>query len=1806
MTAEKFVPHPFSEEDGARLYRTGDVCRYLEDGKIEFLGRVDGQVKVRGYRIELSEIEAALNEHSSVRQSVVIAREDERGGKRLLGYVVGEEEATVAELKRHLRKRLPEYMVPETILFLDEMPLLLSGKIDRDRLPNSDRAYFASNVTYIAPRTELEHAIAAVWEELLQVKQVSIHDNFFDLGAHSLMMAQVASKLRDIIQRELPVITLFQYPTISALAEYLAQEGADISVPQMGGDFVGVHVDNVFARDENESRRSLTRVYGITRSDSHSTARLKRPSDIAIIGMSGRFPQAPTIDDFWRNLCDAREAVISFSDSQLLAAGVAPHLLADPRYVKAGTYLDGIDLFDASFFDINPREAEILDPQQRLFLQSAWHALESAGYVPERFPGLIGLFAGAGASHYFFTVLLSNPDLLAIVGAFQVGIANDKDFLPTRVSYKLNLRGPSVAVQTACSTSLVAVHLACQSLLLGECDIALAGGVSIAISQGAGYLYREGDISSSDGHCRAFDAHASGAIGGSGLGIVALKRLADARADGDNILAVIKGSAVNNDGSSKVGYTAPSIDGQARVIAEAQAIAGVDPATITYVEAHGTGTALGDPIEVAALTQTFRAATDKSGFCAIGSVKTNVGHLDAAAGVTGLIKTVLALKHRQIPASLNFEQPNPQIDFARSPFYVNTELRQWENNGVPRRAGVSSFGIGGTNAHLVLEEAPKVEPSEVAEGWQLLVLSARSDSALTKMTARLAAYLKQHPELNLADVAYTLQEGRKAFAHRLFVVCRDLSEAIAVLEERDSPRHSYRAVAGERATSVVYMFPGQGVQYVGMGRELYEQEPEYRSVIDRCAEIAAEELEIDLRRALYPNPEGGAEEEAQAVDLINQTHITQVALFAVELGLARVWQRKGVQPTAMIGHSLGEYVAGCLAGVMSEEQAIKLVAKRGALMREATSGAMLAVSTGENEMREQLRKAGSRLEVAAINGPQQCVVSGEPEAITELKRRLDEAGIGSKRLKTSHAFHSWMMEKVAGKYEREVGKVELKKPTIRYISNLSGKWISAEEAQDSNYWGRQMRAPVRYWEGLQQIGREIKERVLLEVGPGKTLSQLGRKLNGEGRQGVVETLGEEAEGGVRAVVEAVGKLWAHGVEIEWKKWRKGSRRRVELPGYPFDEERYWVEEVKERARVGVDKRRKALGEWFYAPIWREAAVMTNSGEAKEARRWLILADEVGIGDRIAAGLEQQGCAVTRVKKGARYERRGDREYWIRVGEADDYKALLGELNERGEWPEKIVHLFSLSQREDGKTSGWEDQIDEAAKAGFYSLVYLAQGIGQRKGADEVEVMVVSNGVAELVGDEEMKTEKATLIGPIKAMRQEYPHVMSRYIDVIVPPSGSRQEDRLVSQLIKDLNTTSVDLVTAYRGNYRWAQTYEARPIAPAPIGKGLRPTGVYLITGGLGGIGMALAEYLAHTVRARLVLTGREGLPERSEWDWLVGQTAVHEDIRWKIHKIRELEEMGAEIEVIKADVSKENEMREVVRRTQRRFGPINGVIHAAGIVGEQSITPIKDITLSNSSLLFRPKVHGLFVLEKIFQHADLDFCLLFSSLSSVLGGWGFAAYSGSNIFMDTFVRNHNRISTVPWISINWDGWQLTRDDNHKGAGPGLIGADFAIKPAEGVEAFQRIISMNIGGQVIVSTTNLQSRIDRWINIGSQGSEQRRKRPVPISGHSRRELQTAYVAPRNDLEQSIAAIWQNLLGIEQIGIHDDYFELGGNSLLAIQYLSNLRYTFDVEIPIRSIFEKSTIAEQGKIIEEALIEEIEGLPEEEVSSLRKEK
>ena len=818
---------------------------------------------------------------------------------------------------------------------------------------------------------------------------------------------------------------------------------------------------------------------------------------VAIIGLAGRFPGARDIDEFWTNLLEGRESISTFSPEELEPAGAAEmEARQQPNYVRSRGVLDGVEFFDAEFFGFNPSEAAVVDPQQRVFMETAWQALENAGHDPRRFVGPIGVFAGMSNNTYWFQNLAARQDVTDLVGWVTTMMGNEKDYLATRVSYKFDLRGPALNIQTACSTSLVTVVVAVQSLLSYQCDMALAGGISITLPQKRGYLYQEGEITSPDGHCRTFDQHAEGTVFGNGVGVVTLRRLSDALEDGDTIYAVIKGAAMNNDGSSKVSFTAPSVEGHAGVIGLAQALAGIDPATITYVEAHGTATPLGDPVEIAGLTQAFRAggATD-TGFCAIGSVKSNIGHLDAAAGVAGLIKTTLALHHETLPPSLHFSAPNPRLELESSPFRVVTSRRPWEPiAGSPRRAGVSSFGVGGTNAHVVLEEAPARAAGDAGMTEQLIVLSARSRSALEAATTRLRDHLADHAEVALADVAFTLQTGRRRFPYRRAIVSHSTAEAVALLGD---PETTMTGVGAPEGASVAFLFPGQGAQTVGMARGLYEGDSRFRAEVDECAELLQPLLDLDLREVLYPDLAGSGAEERLA-----STALTQPALFLIEYALAQAWLRLGVEPDGMIGHSVGEYVAACLGGVFTRDDALRLVAERGRLIQELPAGSMLAVRASVDAVAELMP---SSLEIAAENAPNQTVVSGETSVVEEFEARLAEHNLAARRLASSHAFHSAMMDPILEPFSRAVEQTHRATPTRPWVSSLTGDWISSEQVRDAGYWVDQLRRPVRFATGIARL-LEDSARVTLEVGPGRHLTGLTKQAV-PGRSPGVVTLG---------------------------------------------------------------------------------------------------------------------------------------------------------------------------------------------------------------------------------------------------------------------------------------------------------------------------------------------------------------------------------------------------------------------------------------------------------------------------------------------------------------------------------------------------------------------------------------------------------------------------------------------------------------------------------------------------------------------------
>ncbi|MCW3841258.1 SDR family NAD(P)-dependent oxidoreductase [Micromonospora yasonensis] len=1331
---------------------------------------------------------------------------------------------------------------------------------------------------------------------------------------------------------------------------------------------------------------------------------------IAIVGLAARVPGANDVSEFWRNLVDGVESTTELTREEQLARGATAEEVDDPGWVNRAPLVDGYDEFDAGVFGMTAREAELTDPQHRLFLESCYVALQDGGYDPARYDGAIGVYAGTGGNTYLHRYVFRNKRVGgAPHGAVSIATSNSPNYVATNVSYRLDLRGPSLTLHTACSTSLVAFHLACEALRNGECDMALAGGVNIELPH-VGYLGMDG-FTSPDGRCRPFDAGANGTVWGSGVGVTLLKRLSDAIADGDTVRAVVLGNAINNDGAGKVGFTAPSIDGQMGAIAQAVGMAGIDPRTISYVEAHGTGTALGDPIEVAALSAVYTANTDDRGWCGIGSVKSNIGHLSQPSGIVSVIKTVLAMEHGLIPPTINYETPNPAIDFADTPFYVTNTLTKWDTDGGPRRAGVSSFGIGGTNAHVVLEEAPAAYRGERRiRPAHLLRVSAKTPTALDAAVRRLADHLENGggggAELLgsagggaglLADVAHTLRVGRQDHPHRAAVVATDPQAAVAAL--RDA-RKGHRGTADGPAPRVAFLFSGQGSQYAGMGAELYAEDAGFAATVDECAELLRPELGLDLRDLILGR-------DPEAAEKLTETRYTQPALFTVEYALATAWQRAGVTPAAMIGHSIGEYVAATVAGVLSLPDALRVVVARGRLMHSLPAGSMLAVSLDESAVAQRLPEG---LAVATVNGPGTCVVAGETALIEDFAATLKGK---CKKLRTSHAFHSPMMEPILDEFTALMAGVPLRPPAVPFLSNVTGTWITEAQVTDPAYWAAHLRQPVRFGACVATLLAE-GTWALVECGPGKQLANLARMqvAKASEAQRKLTPLGSlpgpgESTGDLATLLGSAGALWCAGVPV--RPAADPDARRVPLPAYPFERRRYWIEPdpVEQVAAAPVETGPRPLPEWFAVPVWRQAAPTRT---VAPLGRCLVLADGPR-GEALVAALRAAGDDPVEVRAGDAFAATTT-GFRLRPGVREDHEALVAALG--ADLPRRIVHAYAL----DGEPAGTDiDAAWAAQDRGFFSALHLVQalaGAGHTADQQGIALDLVTAGIGDIRGDDLVRPEHATLAGLARVLPVELPGLTVRLVDA---DTAARGVAALVAELRSPADPEQPEV--ALRRDRRWVAGYEQVTVDAEGEPGVLREEGRYLITGGLGGIGVTLAEDFARQVRAKLVLLARSGLPERDRWDEHLAVHGGADRAGRAIAAIRRMEAAGAEVLVLAADVTDPEDLRRVREVAVSRFGGLDGVVHAAGLPGG-GMAEIKE--RAEAERVLAPKLAGTIALAQVFGDLPLDFVALCSSITAVIGGFGQVDYCAANNFLDAWARAGAGFR-APVVSQNWGGW---------------------------------------------------------------------------------------------------------------------------------------------------------------------------------------
>jgi acyl transferase domain-containing protein/acyl carrier protein len=1443
---------------------------------------------------------------------------------------------------------------------------------------------------------------------------------------------------------------------------------------------------------------------------------------IAVIGLAGRFPGAENIEQYWHNICNGIESISYFSDEELLESGIDRALIKKANFIKARGVLGNSDLLDAQFFGLHAREAALMDPQHRLFLECAWKAFESAGYCPDNHQGRVGIFGGSSMNTYMLNNLQSLIKNVESVESLQVSIGNDKDSLTTEVAYRLNLKGPAVTIQSSSSTSLTAVHYACQSLLNYESDMALAGGVSVHFPEKSGYLYMEGGTTSSDGHCRAFDAAADGFVAGHGVGVVLLKRVADALADGDTIWAVIKGSAVNNDGAVRVSYMAPGVEGQSEVFAIAQAIAGVNPEDISYIEAHGTGTRVGDPIELTSLKQVFKSVTDKKNFCAIGSVKPNIGHLDSAAGIAGLIKTVLMLKHKKLPPLINFTKPNPEMDIENSPFYINTKLRDWD--AAYRIAGVNSFGMGGTNAHVIIAEPPENQSQAIPKSAALLALSAKTEAALEKVTQNLAHFLEENPYVNLHDVAYTLHAGRNRFEYRMALVCADPADAIRALKASALGRVFTETAEGADKRLLFFLFPAELTPFVPFTASTDQDIPLFKSYVDTCLEYVNPYLEIDLKKIFY----AATHEEMQvSLEEAKEKHTTPLVLFIIEYALARVLLDWGLKPQGMLGQGVGEYVAACLSGVMSLQDALSLV--------------------------------------------------------------IHSNNISNKHILKPSTFNE---------------------PAIPFLSGLSGNWITKAEATNTLYWQQQHQA-IKLPENVKGLLTD-SAAILLEVSP-------GAELVGMIEQNIIaqdSTLKKHLVLSCRPktnsyrtdyanLLETAGRLWLAGCHPDSKKLhlKEGNIcRRIPLPTYPFEYKSHWVEPVKKEkkdmeAEIPLDNKKLASEDWIYVPTWKRELLVNRADYVRQNGPYLVfvpgqLEQTEHQGENLFQQcihiFQDQGLQVIVVSSGQNYAKLAPDHYRMNPLSYEDYQLLIRDLDSSDMLPGNVVDFWSLILSEhDDISSSRVSFLHDCLAYGFNSLLLLVKALEQCPIRKDLLLTVISNKTLDVTGAETIFPEKTTLIGACKVIPQEYSHITCHYLDIILPAPGCTHEKILATQLTQEVRYGAMEnQVIAYRGGQRYIQTVEYSKLSGGPEHKYLlKADGVYMILGGLGTIGYCLAKGLARQGKVKLALTGSTLLPEKEQWDTWLATHGAGDITSMKIKKLQTLGEMGCEAIYIKADLLDIEQMKEALQYIKIKFKYLNGVIDAAGTVNDEIFKPIRHMThsgrpsFSESALNLKTKWDGLYVLEDVLKEENLDFCLLCSSLSAVLGGLGRAEYTAGNLFMDAFAVSRNQSSGSFWMSINWDAFASTSRQYRDFGNPLL---ELAITEEEAEDTFIRILSnYPLRNQYLISTSSLHGRLKKWASANHQDwlSASPSEKPIKkedVAYSPRPDLQNSYIAPQTMLEKKLAEVWGKILGLESVGIHDNFFELGGNSLVGIELVSEIKKRFNCEISSVDIYESPTI------------------------------
>lgn len=1460
--------------------------------------------------------------------------------------------------------------------------------------------------------------------------------------------------------------------------------------------------------------------------------------EIAIVGMDCRMPGADNVREFWENIVNGKDCISFFTDEEMEESGIDRALYSRGNYVKAKGIINHCDRFDNQFFNYTPEEVSLMDPQLRVIHECVYHGLEDAGYPPYRYKGEVGVFLGNFTNYSWLNTLSAGGD--NAVQKLLLGSLNDINNFSTRVAYNLNLRGPAISVETACSTSLVAVHLACQSLLAGDCDMAVAGGVSITVPIKEGYLYEEGMIYSKDGHCHAFSNDANGSVFSDGAGVVVLKILENAIRDNDNIYAVIKGSSINNDGSDKAGFSAPSVNGEARAVRSAMYMAQVFPEDIDYIETHGTATLIGDPIEVEALTKAFH--TIKRNYCALGSVKTNIGHTNNAAGVAGIIKTALALKNKLIPPSLHFSEPNDKINFENSPFYVNTEAKKWKCSGKRRTAGVSAFGIGGTNAHVILEEAPEFTVEDEIDDVNCILLSAKSKKALNAMTEQLERYIETSDDVSVQDIAYTLNRRSGDYKFRRFFLGNTADKKGDFLKKGKNRASEH--IANED-NKLVFVFPGQGSEYKDMMRDLYLKHSVFKENADECAKILEELTEINFIDVLY------SDEQYRSSEI-------QILIFVVEYALAKTLEFYGIAPDILLGYSFGEYAAACLSGVISLHDVLYIIVQRGKLMKKLKGTSMLSVPLNEDKIKEHLNE---KLHLSIIN-EEACTVSGTVEDLEELENKLRNMRMICSKVPAS-ACHCTLLKCIKDDFRRVLEKVNFGKCSKKYISGILAGEIAERQLASVNYWINHMLNPVRFSDSVKAVLDEYGPCTFVEVGPGMNLTALIKRFSfcSDERISVVNmtrnknTIQDDYE----YLLNKICLMWSIGYNINKDAllW-KNRRNYVNLPLYPFMGERFKIAKSQQRRdkAVVLSNNKKPLNSWLYSMNWKKQRFIDSVEGFDDT--YIVFCDSLGCGE-IAAQKISSKNKVYLVRKGNGFSKCGEGEYVINTASESDYEMLVKDMSEQ-RTVYNVLNFMCLDNI---------DNTENKLENSFYGLLYFVKSFQKENANKENSLKICSLAVDcySIDGTENIDPYNAGLIGLGVVISQEYPAIKTKCVEF---EAKKLCAEKIASVMLEEALVYDEKIV-AYRRNSRYFPSVEQMYAPNSYRSSAVNDGDTVVIIGGMGNVGLSLAQGISSIKKVNFVLT--------STHDLALNNGSISSE---KEGYISEIEKNGSTVMLKKCNVKED--ISSVLDSVISAFGRINTVIFAAGVIGGDTFTLIENTTKEMCNMQFDVKIRGLVSFAETIKKYSVDNCILTSSVSGILGGIGHSAYSASNLFMDFFAKMQNRNSNTKWITVDWDFWQF--DTGREESYIGTTAKNFALSRDEGMCLVPMIFSLLDEEQIIISTGDLKKRYEDWVNIAANeemNDETEYKRP---------ELSNEYAAPTNETEEKIVEIWEKILGYKGIGIEDNFFELGGDSLKEVEFSIQLKKQMNLEISLADFFNHpfikdiALLSHGGEVLEKA--------------------